>query len=302
MKLSDIDLQLLRFFAVVADCRGFSAAEPVLNVNRSTISRRIADLESRLGVVLCSRGRGGFKLTKEGEYVRAAAQELFDAVDRCTDKIQQVRRDTAGSLHIGMIDGLLDCPSYRLAEAIARFRERHPHVRLHLHIAEPSRLERDVIDGSLDLSIGSFDYRTNLSLSCRNLFTVPQYLYCGAGHPLFTRTDETITDDDVHRAPFAERGYITVAQAPEKARFNILGAAYTDEGIAALILSGKFIGYLNAPFAQSWVHRNLMRAIRTDRFRYTGTISALYPSVGAHQALVNLFVSALDAKALAAAK
>lgn len=302
MKLSDIDLQLLRFFAVVADCRGFSAAEPVLNVNRSTISRRIADLESRLGVVLCSRGRGGFKLTKEGEYVRAAAQELFDAVDRCTDKIQQVRRDTAGSLHIGMIDGLLDCPSYRLAEAIARFRERHPHVRLHLHIAEPSRLERDVIDGSLDLSIGSFDYRTNLSLSCRNLFTVPQYLYCGAGHPLFARTDETITDDDVHRAPFAERGYITVAQAPEKARFNILGAAYTDEGIAALILSGKFIGYLNAPFAQSWVHRNLMRAIRTDRFRYTGTISALYPSVGAHQALVNLFVSALEAKALAAAK
>jgi len=302
MKLSDIDLQLLRFFAVVADCRGFSAAEPVLNVNRSTISRRIADLESRLGVVLCSRGRGGFKLTKEGEFVRAAAQELFDAVDRCTDRIQQVRRETAGSLHIGMIDGLLDCPSFRLADAIARFRERHTHVRLHLHIAEPSRLERDLIDGSLDLSIGSFDYRTNLSLSCRNLFTIPQYLYCGAGHPLFARSDDAIKDEDVYRAAFAERGYITVAQAPEKARFNILGAAYTDEGIAALILSGKFIGYLNAPYAQASVNRGVMRAIRTDRFRYTGTISALYPSVGAHQALVGLFVSALEAKAVAAAK
>ncbi|MEX1107503.1 MAG: LysR family transcriptional regulator [Dongiaceae bacterium] len=302
MKLSDVDLQLLRFFAVVADSHGFSAAEPVLNVNRSTISRRIADLESRLGVVLCSRGRGGFKLTKEGEFVRAAAQELFDAVERCTGKIQQVRRETAGGLHVGMIDGLLDCPSFRLAPAIARFRERHPFVQLHLHVAEPSRLERDLIDGNLDLSIGSFEYRANLSLSCRHLFSIPQYLYCGVDHPFFARTDATISDDEVYDIGFAERGYISVAQAPEKGRFNTLGAAYTDEGIAALILSGKFIGYLNDSFAEPWVKRNLMRPVAVDRFHYNGKISALYAAVGAHQSLVTLFVAALDVQTPIAAK
>lgn len=301
MKLSDVDLQLLRFFAVVADCQGFSAAEPVLNVNRSTISRRIADLEARLGVVLCSRGRGGFKLTKEGMFVRAAAQELFDAVDRCTAKIEEVRRETVGGLHVGMIDGLLSCTGFKLAHSIARFCEHHPHVQLHLHVAEPARLERDLIDGQLDVSIGSFEYRTNPSLACRHLFSVPQFLYCGRDHPFFERKDSGISDDEIYEVGFAERGYISVAQAPEKARFRTLGTAYTDEGIAALILSGKFIGYLNQPFAEPWVHQSAMRPVATDRFRYTGTISALYPAAGAHQALVDLFVENLVDEGLRAA-
>ena len=71
--LTDTDLRLLRVFRAVAACGGFAAAELELNINRSTISRHIKDLEGRLGVTLCRRGRGGFALTAEGEQVLASA-------------------------------------------------------------------------------------------------------------------------------------------------------------------------------------------------------------------------------------
>jgi DNA-binding transcriptional LysR family regulator len=65
-QLSDMDLRLLRVFKVVVDCGGMSAAELELNISLSTISKHIKDLEQRLGLTLCHRGREGFAVTDEG--------------------------------------------------------------------------------------------------------------------------------------------------------------------------------------------------------------------------------------------
>ena len=79
--VTDNDLRLLRVFRAVVDCGGFAAAELELNINRSTISRHIKDLEIRLGVTLCRRGRGGFSLTSEGETVYASALKMMGAME-----------------------------------------------------------------------------------------------------------------------------------------------------------------------------------------------------------------------------
>ena len=68
-QLSDMDLRLLKVFKSVADCGGMAAAEMELNIGTSTVSRHIKDLETRLGLRLCRRGRGGFALTTEGQLV-----------------------------------------------------------------------------------------------------------------------------------------------------------------------------------------------------------------------------------------
>ncbi|MFM7786129.1 MAG: LysR family transcriptional regulator, partial [Gammaproteobacteria bacterium] len=61
-QVTDLDLRLLRVFRTVVESGGFAAAELALNVGRSTISKQIKDLETRLGMRLCRRGRGGFAL------------------------------------------------------------------------------------------------------------------------------------------------------------------------------------------------------------------------------------------------
>ena len=68
-QLGDVDLRLLRVFKSVVECGGMAAAELELNIALSTISRHVKDLEIRLGLVLCRRGRGGFGLPPEGQQV-----------------------------------------------------------------------------------------------------------------------------------------------------------------------------------------------------------------------------------------
>ena len=54
-----------------------AAAQALLNVSESTVSTHMHDLETRLGLRLCQRGRGGFRLTADGEAVYRSARELF---------------------------------------------------------------------------------------------------------------------------------------------------------------------------------------------------------------------------------
>ena len=68
-RTDNADLRLLRIFMTVADARGFSAAQTLLNISAPTVSNHISALETRLGVKLCQRGRAGFRLTQEGEVV-----------------------------------------------------------------------------------------------------------------------------------------------------------------------------------------------------------------------------------------
>ncbi len=57
--VANVDLRLLRVFATIVECQGFSAAQAELNISQSTISNHMLALEERLKCKLCQRGRGG---------------------------------------------------------------------------------------------------------------------------------------------------------------------------------------------------------------------------------------------------
>ena len=65
-QVGDYEIRLLKVFKTVVECGGFSAAETVLNISRSTISVHMANLEQRLKLKLCNRGRAGSALTMRG--------------------------------------------------------------------------------------------------------------------------------------------------------------------------------------------------------------------------------------------
>tara|TARA_Y100001960_G_scaffold15364_1_gene13926 strand:+ start:1558 stop:1914 length:357 start_codon:yes stop_codon:yes gene_type:complete len=80
-QIGDYEIKQLKIFKVVADCGGFSAAETELNISRSTISIHISNLESRLNLILCRRGRAGFALTEEGVVVYEATVKLLGELE-----------------------------------------------------------------------------------------------------------------------------------------------------------------------------------------------------------------------------
>ncbi len=66
MKIDPSDVKLLKIFLAVVDSNGISNAQSVLNRDASTISKALTQLEERLSLRLCERGRHGFSLTAEG--------------------------------------------------------------------------------------------------------------------------------------------------------------------------------------------------------------------------------------------
>lgn len=68
-KTGNLDFKLLHVFLTVADSGGLTQAQEPLNIGLSAISTCLSDLEKRLGLTLCHRGRGGFVLTDQGREV-----------------------------------------------------------------------------------------------------------------------------------------------------------------------------------------------------------------------------------------
>ena len=70
----------LRYFLAFARAGSMQAAAKALGVNQSTVQRRIAELEERVGRRLVERHLGSYRLTALGEELRPAAEGVEAAV------------------------------------------------------------------------------------------------------------------------------------------------------------------------------------------------------------------------------
>jgi len=268
--LSEGDLRLLRVFAKVVEAGGFSAAQIELNVSQSTISTHMTALEQRLGVRLCERGRAGFSLTEKGKLIYQASQRLFSAVDEFRSAAGAARSSLVGTLSIGIVDNLVTNPACRLHEAISRFNLKAPEVQISVQVTSPTEIEQAVLDGRHDLGFGACG-RHSPYLCYEDLFEERQVLYCGRGHPLFERHD-TVTLGDLEDQQFARRAYTAPNQFPNGVSLTSTATADLMESVAVFILSGRYIGFLPAHFAQQWTLQGQMRPLLEKRLGYQNPI------------------------------
>ena len=275
--LSDIDLRQLRIFRAVVEHGGFSAAQDELGLARSTISAQMAALETRLGLKLCRRGRSGFSLTEQGQKIYAEAIKCFAALENFRNEVGAIRGGLIGELRVGVVDALVENPRCRLSEAIALFGERVPGVNPTIMVLAPDQLSNALLNKQLEIAIVA-NQPLNAAVQLEQLFIEEQNLYCGARHQLFAAEAKDLTLDRLSRLDYARRGY-TIATAynsvfahPPKA------TAYSMEGLAHLIQSGRFVSFLPSHYAARWVDRGQMRALRPDLITFQiGMCIAHYP-------------------------
>ena len=183
-QLSDMDIRLLRVFKSVAECGGMAAAELELNIGISTVSRHVKDLETRLGLTLCRRGRAGFALTSEGQQIYAETLRLLAGVDAFRSSVDEIHKRMGGQLNIAVFDQTASNPQAHLGQAIAQFTALAPEVSLHLHVAPINTIERGVLDGQYQVGVVP-GHRSSQALAYDELFAETMFLYCGHTHPLF---------------------------------------------------------------------------------------------------------------------
>ena len=290
-QVSDIDLRLLQVFLTVVRCGGFAAAQPILNIGQPTISEHMNRLETRIGVRLCERGRGGFRLTEPGLQVHRAALRLFTSVEDFRHEISDVGLQLRGKLNIGIIDNTITNTASPLPLAIQRFNQRANKVQIQIEVKPPLELEQSVLHGRLHAAIGPYPLPIS-GLDYHPLFEEKQYLYCSNDH-LFSSLSN-IDMKTIRSARIVARSYLHAAD------LKVLGvnssAALIDnvEAQAMLILTGQYIGFLPSHYAEQWVLKKQLQTLLPNKLHYSSSMALIVKSGGFRSPVLQAFLDELD--------
>ncbi|MGC3871994.1 LysR family transcriptional regulator [Halomonas sp. GXIMD04776] len=267
-QVSDFDIRLLRVFKTVVECGGFTAAEPTLGISRSAISLHMSDLEKRLGLRLCQRGRGGFSLTEEGRQVFGAVLTLLASLETFRTEVNGLHQTLRGELNIGITDNLVSKPEMRITHALADLKEKGPEVRINIHMESSDTIAQGVLDARLHVGVVP-EVNLLASLETRALYDERSLLYCSNTHPLFAALDKELTISCLSQQDAVIPGY-PLPQAAREAHAILDGTASASdrEGAVFLILTGRYIGYLPEHLAAPWIAAGRLKALLVEKCHY----------------------------------
>jgi DNA-binding transcriptional LysR family regulator len=171
MKPMDIEANDLLLFARVAEAGSFSRAAERSSLPKSTVSRRIAALESALGERLLQRTTRKLKLTEFGEGVLEHAQHVALDVEAAASLAGARQVEPSGRLRVSMPS---DFANLLLGTMLADFVAKHPAIRLELDL---SARRVDLIGESFDLALRMGELADDASLAARRIVVFSHGLY-----------------------------------------------------------------------------------------------------------------------------
>ncbi|EAE9957631.1 LysR family transcriptional regulator, partial [Listeria monocytogenes] len=159
MKLSN-----LKYFVDVAMEGSFTRASEKLFISQPTLSRRIKELETELGVELFIRNRHSLELSSAGQQFLIEVNDILNRVNKLSHMFDnQKTADEAGQLlKIGYLSNFNMNAMYELLES---FKQSHPHVQFSLKPDTPMNLAEGLSNGQYDLVFNlSAYFQPNMSI------------------------------------------------------------------------------------------------------------------------------------------
>lgn len=141
------DLNDLLYFAEVVDRGGFAAAGRTLGIPKSRLSRRVAELEERLGVRLLQRTTRKLSLTEAGERYHRHCVAMREQAEAADEAVAQVQTEPRGTIRIA-------CPvtlaQTTVGPLVPLFLARHPQVRVDMRV---SNRVVDLVEEGVDVAL-----------------------------------------------------------------------------------------------------------------------------------------------------
>ena len=173
MNLEPNDLLL---FSRVVDEGSFSRAAARAGLPKSTVSRRVAMLESQLGERLLLRTTRKLTVTDFGHSVLEHARQVATEVEAAASLAQHRQVEPSGRLRVSMP---ADFASNVLGPLLAEFIAAHPAISLELDLT-PRRV--DLIGENFDLALRMGDLPDDASLAARRLAVFSAGLYASPAY------------------------------------------------------------------------------------------------------------------------
>ncbi|AGP32399.1 LysR family transcriptional regulator [Sorangium cellulosum] len=287
----DLDLNDAALLVRVVRARSFSAAARERGVPVSTVSRRIARLESALGVRLLERTTRRLRLTDAGRAYFGHAERAIDDLAQGTHHVRELQSEPRGRVRIVAPVSL----GAAVASAVCTYLAKHPRVSVDLEI-DSRRV--DLLAGSFDIAIvpGKVDDTTDFvarelwRATRKLLYASPRYLEA-RGVP--QRVEDLARHDCIAMHATEGMATWTLGQGRRRRRFAFEPRFYVSESSAAYraTLAGIGIAMLPEVFcAEDVAAKRLVRVL--DGYEAeAGGVSLVYR---AHRALTAAVRTCVD--------
>jgi len=192
---ANIDPNDLLIFANVAELGSFSRAAERMGLPKSTVSRRLAALEQRLGERLLLRTTRRQSLTEFGQQLLEHARQVASEVEAVTALSERRQATPSGRLRVSMPS---DFANLLLADTLAAFIALYPAIQLELDLS-PRRV--DLLGEGFDVVLRMGNLPDDASLAARRLadfsfglYAAPDYL---AEHGAPAEPDDLVRHDAI---------------------------------------------------------------------------------------------------------
>jgi DNA-binding transcriptional LysR family regulator len=182
----------MQFFVLVARLGSLAAAARAIDLTPPAATRRLALLESRLGVRLVNRTTRSISLTSEGETYLEHATRILAEVREMEEVVSQGRATPRGLLRV---NATLGFGRTAIAPLVSAFAVRYPDVKV---LVEVTDKPIDLVDSGFDLAI-RFGTLPDKRLNARRILSNRRFLCASPAYLERHGTPATLADLASHR-------------------------------------------------------------------------------------------------------
>ena len=188
-----LDIRQLTYFVAVAEEEHVGRAAERLHISQSPLSRQIAQLEERLGLMLFERSQQRIRLSADGRTFLAETRAFLTHGQRLESLGRRLGRGDEGGLCIGYVENAMH--SGVLPAALREVRGTRPAVHVALYSQQSSEQLEGLRQRSLDVAlVCAPPLADDPELDCVQVLSDPMLLALPAGHPLAQHESLTAAD------------------------------------------------------------------------------------------------------------
>jgi DNA-binding transcriptional LysR family regulator len=181
-----VETRELRYFVAVAEELHFGRAAQRLGIAQPPLSRAIAQLERRLGVVLLERTSRSVGLTEAGEVLLRDGRAALDAVDAADRRTRRAALAATGDPGLVIVTKA-GASSELLAKLLDAYAAEPGAVAVDVVLCGPAEQERLLRDGRADVALLHRPFDSTAGFDTEELLIEGQVVLLPSGHPLAGR-------------------------------------------------------------------------------------------------------------------
>jgi len=230
-----IEIHQLRFAVATADAKSFSRAAAALNVKQITLSRKVQQLEDRLGVKLFERSTRGAEITENGRPFIEQARRIITDVDNLRTTARNVSYGLQGRIAVGYCSPLM---AGKLRIAISDYLTKFEDVQFDGIEAGLEKLFHGLHSHTIDVAVAPIGHRED-GISARRIWSERLFVAVPEDHVLAQK-------DQIYWQDLRREVFVVPAGGLGPIFGNVIAARLTEQGkLPSIILQDTIIASSN---------------------------------------------------------